>query len=83
MFVGVEKSLFGKHGIDMRRKLVNTVIDMANAMKGYAVQIGDMHVTTFLKARHDDSPFPVVGSITRGASTTSADDPLTIYEDLP
>ena len=78
MFVGVEKGLFRKHGIDLKLKVVNTGTDMVNAMQKKEVQIGDMSVTTFLKARHDGSPFTVVGFIMNDANATNADDPLAI-----
>jgi ABC-type nitrate/sulfonate/bicarbonate transport system substrate-binding protein len=78
MFVGVEKGLFKKHGIDVKLKVVNTGTDMVNAMQKNEVQIGDMSVTTFLKARHDGSPFTVVGLIMNDANATNADDPLAI-----
>ena len=78
MFVGVDKGLFKKHGIDLKLKVVNTGTDMVNAMQKKEVQIGDMSVTTFLKARHDGSPFTVVGFIMNDANATNADDPLAI-----
>src|SRR6185295_9013601 len=49
-----------------------------NAMQKKEVQIGDMSVTTFLKARHEGSPFTVVGFIMNDANATNADDPLAI-----
>ena len=78
MFVGVEKGLFRKHGVDLKLKVVNTGTDMVNAMHKRGVQIGDMSVTTFLKARHDGAPFTVVGLIMNDATATNADDPLAI-----
>ncbi len=78
MFVGVEKGLFKKHGIDLKLKVVNTGTDMVGAMTKREVQIGDMSVTTFLKARHAGSPFLVVGMIMNDATTTFADSPLAI-----
>ena len=78
MFVGVDKGLFRKHGIDLRLKVVNTGTDMVGAMTRREVQIGDMSVTTFLKARHAGSPFLVVGMIMNDATTISADSPLAI-----
>src|SRR5262245_28466786 len=33
MFVGVDKGLFKKHGIDLKLKVVNTGTDMVNAMQ--------------------------------------------------
>ncbi|HKA38430.1 MAG TPA: ABC transporter substrate-binding protein [Burkholderiales bacterium] len=78
MFVGVEKGLFRQHGVDLRLRVVNTGTDMVNAMQKREVQIGDMSVTTFLKARHDGSPFTVVGLIMNDANATNADDPLAI-----
>src|SRR5262249_37450698 len=78
MFVGVEKGLFLKHGVDLKLKVVNTGTDMVNAMQKNEVQIGDMSVTTFLKARHAGSPFLVVGMIMNDATTAFADNPLAI-----
>jgi ABC-type nitrate/sulfonate/bicarbonate transport system substrate-binding protein len=48
MFVGVEKGLFKKHGLDLKLKVVNTGTDMVSAMTKREVQIGDMSMTTFL-----------------------------------
>jgi sulfonate transport system substrate-binding protein len=78
MFVGVEKGLFRQHGIDLKLKVVNTGTDMVSAMTKREVQIGDMSVTTFLKARHAGSPFLVVGMIMNDATNTFADSPLAI-----
>ena len=78
MFVGVEKGLFRKHGVDVKLKVVNTGTDMVNAMTKREVEIGDMSVTTFLKARHGGSPFTVVGLIMNDATTAFADSPLAI-----
>ena len=78
MFVGVEKGLFKRHGIDLKLKVVNTGTDMVNAMTKREVQIGDMSVTTFLKARHGGSPFTVVALIMNDATTAFADNPLAI-----
>ncbi len=78
MFVGVDKGLFKKHGLDVKLKIVNTGTDMVSAMTKKEVQIGDMSVTTFLKARHDGSPFTVIGFIMNDANATNADDPLAI-----
>ncbi len=78
MFVGVEKGLFKKHGIDVKLKVVSTGTDMVKKKKKKEVQIGDMSVTTFLKARHGGSPFTVVGLIMNDATATNADSPLAI-----
>src|SRR3954468_1365436 len=68
MFVGVEKGLFKRHGIDVRLKIVNTGTDMVNAMQKREVEIGDMSVTTFLKARHGGDPFRVIGIVMNDAT---------------
>ena len=78
MFIGVEKGLFKKHGVDVRLKVVNTGTDMVNAMQKREVQIGDMSVTTFLKARHGSEPFKVIGIIMNDATRDNADEPLAI-----
>src|SRR5262249_27013504 len=78
MFVGVEKGFFKKHGVDVRLKVVNTGTDMVNAMQKREVQIGDMSVTTFLKARHGGDPFRVIGIIMNDATRDNADEPLAI-----
>jgi len=78
MFVGVEKGLFKKHGVDLKLKVVSTGTEMVASMKKREVQIGDMSVTTFLKARHGGDPFTVVALIMNDATTAQADDPLAI-----
>ena len=78
MFVGVEKGFFKKRGVDVRLKVVNTGTDMVNAMQKREVQIGDMSVTTFLKARHGGDPFRVIGIIMNDATRDNADEPLAI-----
>jgi len=78
MFVGVEKGFFKKHGVDVHLKVVNTGTDMVNAMQKREVQIGDMSVTTFLKARHGGDPFRVIGIIQNDATRSNADEPLAI-----
>src|SRR6266480_7912638 len=78
MFVGVEKGLFKKHGVDVHLKVVNTGSDMVSAMQKREVQIGDMSVTTFLKARHGGDPFRVIGIIMNDATRDNADEPLAI-----
>src|SRR5450631_4117154 len=76
--VVVEKGFFKKHGVDVRLKVVNTGTDMVNAMQKREVQIGDMSVTTFLKARHGGDPFRVIGIIQNDATRSNADEPLAI-----
>src|ERR1700693_4519961 len=78
MFVGVEKGFFRKHGVDVRLKVVNTGTDMVSAMEKREVQVGDMSVTTFLKARHAGNPFRVIGLIQNDATRSNADEPLAI-----
>jgi ABC-type nitrate/sulfonate/bicarbonate transport system substrate-binding protein len=78
MFVGVDRGFFKKHGVDVRPKVVNTGSDMVNAMQKREVQIGDMSVTTFLKARHAGEPFKVIGIIMNDATRDNADEPLAI-----
>lgn len=78
MFVGAEKGFFKQHGVDVRLKVVNTGTDMVNAMQKREVQIGDMSVTTFLKARHAGDPFKVIGIIMNDATRDNADEPLAI-----
>ena len=78
MFVGVDKGLFKKHGVDVKLKVVNTGTEMVGAMQKSEVQAGDMSVTTFLKARHAGDPFRVVGIIMSDATRSNADEPLAI-----
>jgi ABC-type nitrate/sulfonate/bicarbonate transport system substrate-binding protein len=78
MFVGAEKGIFAKHGIDARMKVVDTGTDMVNAMHNGEAQIGDMSVTTFLKAVHSGEPFKVIGIIMNDATRDNADEPLAI-----
>jgi len=78
IFVGVDKGLFRQHGVDVRLKVVNTGTDMVNAMQKREVQIGDMSVTTFLKARHRGDAFTAIALIMNDATTANADEPLAI-----
>src|SRR5437016_14247441 len=78
MFIGAEKGIFKTHGVDVRLKVVNTGTDMVNAMQKREVQVGDMSVTTFLKARHAGDPLRVIGIITSDATRSNADEPLAI-----
>jgi sulfonate transport system substrate-binding protein len=78
MFVGVEKGLFKKHGVDVKLKVVNIGSQMVTSMQKNEVQIGDMSVTTFLKARHGGDPFRVIGIIQSDATRANADEPLAV-----
>jgi ABC-type nitrate/sulfonate/bicarbonate transport system substrate-binding protein len=78
MFVGAEKGLFEKHGVDAKMKVVDTGTDMVNAMHSGEAQIGDMSVTTYLKAVHSGEPFKVIGIIMNDATRDNADEPLAI-----
>ncbi len=78
MFVGVEKGLFKKHGVDVKLKVVNIGSQMVTSMQKNEVQIGDMSVTTFLKARHGGDPFRVIGIIQSDGTRANADEPLAI-----
>src|SRR5574341_430667 len=78
MFVGVEKGLFKKHGVDVRLKVVNIGSQMVTSMQKREVQIGDMSITTFLKARHGGDPLRVIGIIMSDATRANADEPLAI-----
>ena len=61
------------HGVDVRLKVVNTGTDMVNAMQKREVQVGDMSVTTFLKARHHGDAFTAIALIMNDATTSNAD----------
>ena len=78
MFVGVEKGLFKKHVVDVKLKVVNIGSQMVTSMQKNEVQIGDMSVTTFLKARHAGDPFRVIGVIQSDGTRANADEPLAI-----
>ncbi|MBI4207810.1 MAG: ABC transporter substrate-binding protein [Betaproteobacteria bacterium] len=78
MFIGAEKGIFEKHGVDARMKVVDTGTDMVNTMRRREAQIGDMSVTTFLKAVHSGEPFRVIGIIMNDATRDNADEPLAI-----
>ena len=78
MFIGAEKGFFRKHAVDARMKVVDTGTDMVNAMHNGEAQIGDMSVTTFLKAVHSGEPFKVIGIIMNDATRDNADEPLAI-----
>jgi ABC-type nitrate/sulfonate/bicarbonate transport system substrate-binding protein len=58
--------------------VVDTGTDMVNAMHDGRAQIGDMSVTTYLKAVHSGEPFNVIGIIMNDATRDNADEPLAI-----
>ena len=72
------KGLFKQHGVDVKLKVVNIGSQMVTSMQKNEVQIGDMSVTTFLKARHGGDPFRVIGVIQSDATRANADEPLAI-----
>jgi ABC-type nitrate/sulfonate/bicarbonate transport system substrate-binding protein len=78
MFIGAEKGFFKQHGVDAKMKVVDTGTDMVNAMHSGEAQIGDMSVTTYLKAVHSGEPFKVIGIIMNDATRDNADEPLAI-----
>ncbi|MBV9456240.1 MAG: ABC transporter substrate-binding protein [Bradyrhizobium sp.] len=61
MFVGAEKGIFKRHGIDVRMKVVDTGTDMVDALRSGEAQLADMSVTKFLQAVHSGEPFKVIG----------------------
>jgi ABC-type nitrate/sulfonate/bicarbonate transport system substrate-binding protein len=70
--------LFRKNGVEVNLKVVNIGSQMVTSMQKNEVQIGDMSVTTFLKARHGGDPFRVIGVIQSDATRANADEPLAI-----
>ena len=78
ILVGAEKGHFLKHGIDLRLKVVNSGDQMVAAMRANEVELGDMSVTTFIKARHEGDPWRVVGLIMNDATRSNADEALAI-----
>ena len=76
--VGVEKGLFLKHGIDLKLKVVNNGDQMVAAMRANEVELADMSVTTFIKARQEGDPWQVVGLIMNDATRSNADEALAI-----
>lgn len=78
ILVGVEKGLFLKHGIDLKLKIVNNGDQMVAAMRANEVELADMSVTTFIKARQEGDPWQVVGLIMNDATRSNADEALAI-----
>ena len=78
VLVGADKGLFLQHGIDLQLKVVNNGDQMVAAMRSNEVELGDMSVTTFIKARHDGDPWQVVGLIMNDATRSNADEALAI-----
>ncbi len=78
ILVGVEKGLFAKHGIDLKLKIVNNGGEMVAAMQKREVELGNMSVTTFIKAKHEGDQLQVVGLIMNDATRSNADEPLAI-----
>ena len=78
ILVGVEKGLFLKHGIDLKLKVVNNGDQMVAAMRVNEVELANMSVTTFIKARQEGDPWQVVGLIMNDATRSNADEALAI-----
>jgi ABC-type nitrate/sulfonate/bicarbonate transport system substrate-binding protein len=78
LLVGVEKGLFAKHGIDLKLKVVNNGGEMVAAMQKREVELGNMSVTTFIKAKHEGDALQVIGLIMNDATRSNADEPLAI-----
>lgn len=78
ILVGAEKGHFLKHGIDLQLKVVPSGDQMVAAMRANEVELADMSVTTFIKARHDGDPWQVIGLIMNDATRSNADEALAI-----
>src|SRR4029453_9246996 len=78
MFVGVDKGFLKKHGGNARYKVVMTCWEWVSAMQKREVQIGEMSVTTFLKARHAGDPFRVIALIMNEATRPNAAERLAL-----
>lgn len=78
ILVGADKGLFARHGIDLKLKIVNNGDQMVAAMRADEVELGNMSVTTFIKARHAGDPWRVVGLIMNDATRSNADEALAI-----
>lgn len=78
ILVGAEKGLFANHGIDLRLKVVNNGSEMVAAMQKREVELGNMSVTTFIKAKHEGDALQVVGLIMNDATRSNADEALAI-----
>jgi ABC-type nitrate/sulfonate/bicarbonate transport system substrate-binding protein len=78
LLVGAEKGLFRQHGIDLKLKIVNNGGEMVAAMQKREVELGNMSVTTFIKAKHDGDALQVIGLIMNDATRSNADEPLAI-----
>lgn len=78
ILVGYEKGFFRQHGLDLQLKIVNNGSEMVSAMQKREVELGDMSVTTFIKARHEGDPLQVVGFVMNDATRANADEPLAI-----
>ncbi len=78
ILVGAEKGLFARHGIDLKLKVVNNGSEMVAAMQKREVELGNMSVTTFIKAKHEGDQLQVIGLIMNDATRSNADEPLAI-----
>jgi ABC-type nitrate/sulfonate/bicarbonate transport system substrate-binding protein len=78
ILVGAEKGFFKAHGLDLKLKVVNNGSEMVSAMQKREVELGDMSVTTFIKAKHEGDALQVVGLIMNDATRSNADEPLAI-----
>lgn len=61
--VGDEKELFTTHGSNLDLRVANNGSEMVSAMQKRKVELGDMSVTTFIKAKHEGNQLQVLALI--------------------
>ncbi len=77
-FVGVEKGIFLKHGLDLKLKVLSTGAEINKALQAGEAQFGGASVTNTPLAREQGLPLISIVGWMNDATTAYSDDPLTI-----
>jgi ABC-type nitrate/sulfonate/bicarbonate transport system substrate-binding protein len=77
-FVGVEKGIFEKYGIDLRLKIVSSGIDQINALQSGEAQFGQAGVAPISSAKAKGVPIIALGLLQGAAYTPKIDSDISI-----
>lgn len=77
-FVGVEKGIFLKNGLDLKLKVVDTGVQMTKAMQAGEAQFAGASITNTPLAREQGLPLVAFVGWMNDATTAHSDDPVTV-----
>lgn len=77
-FVGVEKGIFLKNGLDLKLKVVDTGVQMTKAMQAGESEFAGASITNTPLAREQGLPLVAVVGWMNDATTAQSDDPVSV-----